>query len=117
MRTDYAWYHRNRGDFADLIHELESANQKRPALLALLGCSTRLHFARKITQVAPDMGLLLSKRSIYAADMLEGLYTVLNGVQRMSCGDQWDEDLEAVKFQNRKIGQNKQSFLLIRGFP
>jgi hypothetical protein len=116
LHVDYNWYHQNKGDFRELLTEI-GARAQPPKLLAMLSCSSAMHFASGIRRVSPHAGLLLSLNTIGDGQMFEGLGTFLNGIQKFRCEAQLSADLNAVNIDKTKVGAQERSLLQFRGFP
>jgi len=116
LHVDYNWYHQNKGDFRELLTEI-GARSAPPKLLALLSCSSSMHFATGIRRVSPQAGLLLSLNTITDGQMFEGLGTFINGIQKFRCESQLAADLNAVNIDKTKVQNQQRSLLQFRGFP
>ena len=114
--VDYPWYHQNRGDFRELLAEIDAASRP-PKLLGLLSCLSNMHFAAAIRRTSPTTGLMVSLNEIGDGQMFEGIMTFLNGIQRFKCEAQLSSDLDAVNIDKTKVHNQQKSLLEFRVFP
>lgn len=114
--TDYAWYKETRENKTAMIEALQKLPvDKKPAMIALLGCSSQLHFYRKLKEAAPHTTFFLSRQTIYTLEFFQGLFTFINGVQLRKTVEEFNVDLEATNIAHRSNGQVVVPMLFLLG--
>lgn len=116
LHTDYKWYNQTQLQKTEMIRVLEKlpAN-KKPALVGLLGCSSQLHFYKKLKEASPTTAFILSKNAIYTFEYFQGLFSFINGIQLKKSVEEINIDIEATNIPHRTNGTSVTPLLLLLG--
>lgn len=95
------YYKEERPGMKKMLAALSSGRQ--PSILGLMSCDSKDHFLPRVRQVAPDMGVILSKDVL----KVDGVYTALIGgvdaVLRGQCQRGFINSLRMTSFNERYI--------------
>lgn len=100
--VDYDYYHQHRVGIEKLLATLRDAS-RRPDVLALLSCSSQMHFCEPLENAAPRTTLLLSDAEVSGSTVMEALAVLLAGVIKGACVQDVSDALKIIARDAHKI--------------
>jgi hypothetical protein len=107
-KPNYAGYYLAKREGLNRMLENLTGNGG-PALLALVACSSELHFASRVRKAAPSTALITTGDKIYSDRMLEVALGTVEALTRGSCGPELRSLLHLSDFAREQV--------LLRGLP
>lgn len=102
--VDYSWYSVNRPGVTALLAHLATSSQIQ--LLGLFSCLSTSHFAKKILEKKPSLGLITSRKLLYYRDALKQMRRAMDALLGMWCSPTFDPAIEAESKNGTSVVTN-----------
>lgn len=104
--VNYSVYQARREGINGLTDSLRTArkNGKKNELLALLSCSSKLHFRSRLAAAAPDMGMILTSRTVVFDHIYHDLLGLVTASVNQNCKEPLQDYLDNGESHGTKGG-------------